>query len=85
MKVISQFDELAPKIIGCEPSTARPWAGGSVVISDEEPFPSSLGFDSDPNIAVTPYLADLIWLFEKLRDVVIAMPAYFMSTCPSAT
>jgi hypothetical protein len=61
-----KLDELATAVSDGAIRTSRPWGGAGCVIVGE-PLPEAPdGFYPDPRVVVTPYVAELSWLFEEL-------------------
>lgn len=63
-------DEPIPVVVEQDAPEAKPeeWAGADVVITSEQPQIEPDGFYPAPRFVVTPYAAQLSWLFFRLRD-----------------
>ena len=66
----SGLDKLDSRIASGRLGRAKPRGGADIIISTTRPPPSDPpGFYPDKEYVVTPFVSELSWLFESLRDV----------------
>ena len=72
-----KLDSLASSITGGAIGRAKLWGGADVVVCADPPPPRATpGFYPDPQFVVTPYAAELSWLFVQLRDAFVGAIDY---------
>ena len=67
--VHAEVQRLGAEVAAGRIGRAQPWGGADVVLSDTPAPPSDeRSFYPDKRYVVTPFVAELSWLFESLRD-----------------